>query len=71
MRATIRLGNIVGIREEGFLIGIIPLQRDLNANTIFPLDFKMKYLTENRFVMIQIINKGSNAAFILERFCAS
>ena len=70
MRPAIGLRNIIRIGQQGFLIRIIPLQGHFNADTVFPGRFKMKDLTQNRFIVIQIFNKGADTAFVLKRFCS-
>ncbi len=53
MRATVFLGNIVGVGKDVFYVRIIPLQGNLNSNTVFgSLMGEMENLVYRSFVLI-------------------
>ena len=67
VRAAIALGNIVGKAENVFLIGIIPLHGHFHRNTVFlPLKIEVEDLVEGGFVGIQVADKSTQPALILE-----
>ena len=53
MRATVFLGNIIGIGEDVFCVRIIPLQGNLNSNAVFrSLMGEMENLVYRSLVLI-------------------
>ena len=69
MRATIPLGDIVRIRKNILLVGIVPLQGNLDGDAVFfSLRGKVEQLVHRRLVGVQIINEGSQSALILIEF---
>src|SRR5690606_10178833 len=66
---TITLGNIVGIAEDVFLKRVVPLQRNLYADSIFPLGSQdVDNLIHGGFIDIQILNECLESTFVLKGF---
>ncbi len=65
MGATVPLGNIVGIGEDIFLVTVVPLQRDFHAGAVIALGIEVHDAVERRPILIQVFDKGSQAAIIL------
>src|SRR5690606_34935995 len=64
VRSTIALRNVVGEAVDIFLKTIVPLQRHFDGNTIIALLVEMEYPVDRVLVLIQIFDKGLEAAFV-------
>ena len=58
MGSTIPLGNIVGIAEDVFLKGVVPLQGDLNADALLSVILEVKRAVDGCLIEIEVIDKG-------------
>ena len=69
MRATIPLRDIVRIRKNILLVGIVPLQGNLDGDAVFfSLRGKVEQLVHRRLVGVQIVDKGPQSALIIIEF---
>ena len=66
MSTTIPLRDIVGVAKYLFLEGIVPLHGHFNAYAVFSLHGKMKHVVKLLLVLIQVLNKGLQTAFVEE-----
>jgi hypothetical protein len=58
VRTAVALGNVVGVAEDVFLIGVVPLQRDLDASAVLRIALEVKGLVDRVLVAVQVIDKG-------------
>ena len=66
MGTAVALRDVVGKTEYVLLIGLVPLQGDLNAD-IVALGEEMKDLFVQRgLVPVQVLDEGANTALIFE-----
>ena len=57
VRTAVALRNIVGVAENIFLVGVIPLQRHFNTGAIRGIHLEMKRLMNRCFIAVQEIHK--------------
>ena len=67
MGPAVTLRNVVRVAEHGFLIAVVPLQRDLHGNVV-ALGRKVEDAgVYGCLVAIEVVDKCLDAALVLER----
>src|SRR5690606_10790576 len=66
MGSSVTLRNIIGVTENIFLIGVIPLHGHFNRDAFRTINIKGKTLVQWRLVEIQVFNKGKKTSLILK-----
>ena len=66
MRTTIPLGDVVGEAVDVLLEGIVPLHGHFHGNSVFTFVGEVENLVQRGLVGVQVLNKGPQAAFVLE-----
>ena len=66
MRAAIALGNVVGKAQRGFVIAVIPLQRNLDGDAFTLAHNGDRFFDLTGFGAIKILHKRPNAAFVMQ-----
>ena len=66
VRTTIPLGDVVGEAVDVLLEGIVPLHGHFHGNSVFTFVGEVENLVQRGLVGVQVLNKGPQAAFVLE-----
>ena len=68
MGAAVALWDIVGVAENVFLEGVIPLQCDLHADAIGVVLLEVEGFVDGSLVLVQVVDEGLQTPFILVDF---
>ena len=66
MRATIGLRDVVGITEDVFLIGIVPLHAKLHRHIVAFGAYVHGLAMQRRLVAVKVLDKRGDSTLILE-----
>ncbi len=64
MRAAIALRDVVGEAQHVFVIGIVPFQRDVDADAVLFRADRDRFGDQRLLVAVEIFHEGRNAAFV-------
>ena len=68
MRTAVLLRNVVGVAVHVLLVGVIPLQAELDRNRVLLAAEPDDRIVDRRLVAVQIADELTNAALVLEYF---
>ena len=70
MGAAVALRDVVGVAEHVFLVGVVPLQRHLDADVVVHAREMEHRRVYRVLVLVQVLHEGTNAALVLEHVLA-